>query len=122
VKEMVKIMIVDDSAFMRKIVRGVLEKLNYTDIIEAGTGKDAISRFKNEKPDLILLDIIMPDIGGIDVLREIKGINPAAKVIMVTAIGQNAMIEECTKLGAICYIVKPFDERKITEAVQKALK
>lgn len=119
---MVKIMIVDDSAFMRKIVRGVLENLKYTDIIEASTGKDAISRFKNEKPDLILLDIIMPDIGGIDVLREIKGINPAVKVIMVTAVGQDAMIEECTKLGAIGYIVKPFDERKITEAVENALK
>jgi len=119
---MAKILVVDDSAFMRKIMKGILEKMGHNDITEASGGKEAIEKFKEVKPDLVLLDIIMPDVGGIDVLREIKGIDPNCKVIMVTAVGQEAMIDECTKLGAKGYIIKPFEELKVSEAIKDAMK
>jgi len=119
---MAKIIIADDSAFMRKIVRNALEKLGHKDIIEAANGTEAIDKYKEEKPDLVLLDIIMPDIGGIDVLRSLIKIDKGIKVIMVTAVGQDAMVEECNQLGAKGYIIKPFDENKIKEAISNVLK
>lgn len=118
---MPKIMISDDSAFMRKIIRNILEKLGHKEIIEATNGKEAIDKYKSDKPDLVLLDIIMPDVGGIDVLREIMGIDKEAKVIMVTAVGQDAMVEECTILGAKGYIIKPFNDKKVAEAISNVL-
>lgn len=118
---MVKILLVDDSAFMRKIERNILEKNEYKDIIEASGGKQALLKFKEEKPDLVLLDIIMPDVGGIDALRDMKKINPKAKVIMVTAVGQEAIVEECNQLGAVGYIVKPFEEEKVMELIESVL-
>lgn len=119
---MAKILIADDSAFMRKIVRNALEKLGHKDIIEAANGSEALDKYKSDKPDLVLLDIIMPDVGGIDVLRQIFEIDKDAKVIMCTAVGQDAMVEECNGLGAKGYIIKPFDEKKISEAIGNVLK
>lgn len=118
---MAKILISDDSAFMRKIIRNILEKLGHKDIIEATNGNEAIDKYNSEKPDLVLLDIIMPDVGGIDVLRAIMAANKDAKVVMVTAVGQDAMVEECNQLGAKGYIVKPFDEKKVTETIKNVL-
>ena len=119
---MVKILITDDSAFMRKMLRNLLAKLKYTDILEAANGSECIEKLNTEKPDLLLLDIIMPDIGGADVLRELKKESPKTKVIIVSAVGQEAKIEECTHLGALAYIVKPFEEGKLQAAIKKALK
>jgi two-component system, chemotaxis family, chemotaxis protein CheY len=118
---MKKILIVDDSLFMRKILRDMLSGM-YA-IIEADSGVKAIEQFKKEKPDLVLLDIVMPqgEEEGVKVLKLILAINSAAKVIMVTAVGQDLMIEECRKLGVRDYIVKPFDDERILQTVEKCL-
>ena len=118
---MKKILIADDSLFMRKILKDILSSVY--EITEADSGDKALRQFKKEKPDLVLLDIIMPagEEEGLRVLQEIMENAPAAKVVMITAVGQDAIIEECKKLGARDYIVKPFDETRILEIVKKCL-
>ena len=119
---MKKILIVDDSLFMRKMLKDVLSH-GHNKIIEAESGASALEQFKKEKPDLVLLDIIMPagEEEGIRVLQEIKKSNPKAQVVMITAVGQNSIIEGCKKLGVKDYIVKPFDENQVVEIVEKYL-
>jgi len=114
-----KILIADDSLFMRRILKDILSD-KYT-IIEAESGSKAEQQFKKEEPDLVLLDIIMPggEEEGIKVLRKIRKANPKAKVVMITAVGQDSTIEECKKLGAVDYIIKPFDREEVINIVQK---
>jgi len=116
-----KILIADDSLFMRRILRDILSD-KYT-IIEAESGAKAEQQFKKEEPDLVLLDIIMPggEEEGIKVLKKIGKSNPKAKVVMITAVGQDSTIEECKKLGALDYIIKPFDREEVINMVQKHL-
>jgi len=118
---MKKILIADDSLFMRMSLKDNLPE-GY-EVIEADSGTKALEQFKKEKPDLVLLDIVMPEgeEEGVKVLREIMQSDPQACVVMITAVGQEATIEECKKLGARDYIVKPFDNEQITETVQKCL-
>ncbi len=116
---MKKILVVDDSLFMRTILREKLSK-KYK-ISEAGNGAESLEKFKKEKPDLVLLDIVMPDVTGVDILRSLIKINPDARVIMVTAVGQDAVIEECKKLGARDYIIKPFEEETVASTVERCL-
>lgn len=116
-----KILIADDSLFMRSILRDILsDKYN---IIEAESGAQTKQQFKDEKPDLILLDIIMPggEEEGIKVLRKIGKANPKTKVVMISAVGQEAIVNECKKLGALDFIVKPFDREEVIRVVQKCL-
>ena len=117
---MKKVVVVDDSEFMRAVLKGVLKQEDY-EIIETGDGEEAVEQFKVEKPDLVLLDIIMPKKDGIAVLNSLKKINSDANVIMITAVGQEAIIKECQKLGAKGYIVKPFDEKQVLDTVKKVL-
>ena len=116
---MKKILIADDSIFMRKMLKDILSKDN--NIVEAVNGKSALQQFKAEKPDLVLLDIIMPEgeEEGITVLGKIKRSDPDAKVVMITAVGQDAIVEQCKRLGALDYIVKPFDEKLVLDKVSK---
>jgi len=116
-----KILIADDSLFMRMTLRNNLIK-EY-EIVEADSGVEALEQFQKEKPDLVLLDIVMPqgEEEGIRVLEEIMKNDPQAQVVMITAVGQEAIIEECKKLGAKDYIVKPFDEKLVNETVEKYL-
>ena len=116
-----KILIADDSLFMRRILRDILS--DKYKIVEAKTGTETEQQFKEEKPDLTLLDIIMPDgeEEGIRVLQKIGKANPKAKVVMITAVGQDSIIEECKKLGAVDYIIKPFDREEVIKTVQKYL-
>ena len=118
---MKKILIADDSLFMRMSLKDNLPE-GY-EVIEADSGTSALEQFKKGKPDLVLLDIVMPEgeEEGVKVLREIMQRDPQACVVMITAVGQEAIIEECKKLGARDYIVKPFDEEQIAETVQKCL-
>ena len=136
---MKKILIVDDSLFMRKVLEDILVKaLGASEkgnpaygqktaggfkILEAASGAEALKQFKREKPDLIMLDIIMPEgeDEGITVLRTVMKSNPDQRVIMITAVGQDLMKEECEKLGAVDYIMKPFDEELVAETVRKQL-
>lgn len=116
-----KILIADDSLFMRMTLRNNLPE-EY-EIVEADSGAHALEQFEKEKPDLVLLDIVMPEgeEEGVKVLQEIMKNNPEACVVMITAVGQEAIIEECKKLGAKDYIVKPFDEKQVAETVEKYL-
>jgi len=118
---MKKILIADDSLFMRRILKDILS--DQYEVTEADSGAKALEQFEKEKPDLVLLDIIMPEgeEEGLIVLRSIIKKNPKAQVVMITAVGQDAMIEECTKLGAKDYLVKPFDEKLVAETVKKYL-
>lgn len=113
-----KILIVDDSAFMRKVLRDIFESAGYAQFIEAANGREAIEKWRAEKPDFIFLDVIMPEMNGIDVLREI---GKEAKVIVVSAVGQDEMIKEAKSLGALDYVVKPFDRDLVLEKAHKYL-
>jgi len=119
---MTKILIVDDSAFMRTLLKNIVTRLGKFEIYEASAGEQALKEFKKQKPDLVLLDIILPDITGEQVLSNIRKIDDKIKVIMVTAVGQQPMIERCENLGISGYVVKPFDDAKIAEMVKKTLK
>lgn len=119
--KMAKIIVADDSVFMRKLIGGILRTAGYTDIIEAGDGDDALKKFSDEKPDLVLLDIIMGGKNGIDVLTEILKIEPNAKVVMVSAVGQEYLVKKAMGIGAKGFIVKPFKDEEIISVVNKYL-
>jgi len=118
---MKKVLIADDSLFMRMMLKDKLPQ--GLEMVEADSGAKALEQFKKEKPDLILMDIVMPEgeDEGVRVLQKIMKDDPNAQVIMITAVGQEAVMEECKNLGAKDYIVKPFDEKQITETVEKYL-
>jgi two-component system, chemotaxis family, chemotaxis protein CheY len=112
-----KILIVDDSQFMRSVLKDILDTEGY-ESIEAENGKEAIEKFEAEKPDLLLLDIVMPEVDGKEVLEKI---GKQAKIIVISAVGQEKMVEEAKALGALDYIVKPFDSKKVVETIKKAV-
>ena len=118
---MKKILIADDSLFMRMTLKNNLPE-GY-EVVEADSGAKALEQFKNEKPDMVLLDIVMPEgeQEGVKVLRKIMQIDPQACVVMITAVGQETIIDECKKAGARDYIIKPFDEKQVVETVQRCL-
>jgi two-component system chemotaxis response regulator CheY len=118
---MAKILIVDDAAFMRMMVKDNLKKAGYSDFIEAGDGEDAVNKYNENKPDLVLLDITMPIKDGIQALQTIKQANPQAKVIMCSAMGQEGMVVEAIKLGALDFIVKPFKPERLIQTVKNVL-
>jgi len=114
-----KILIVDDAMFMRITLKNLLTKEGY-ECFEAGSGIEAVARYQKVKPDLTTMDITMPDMDGIAAVKEIKKLNPAAKVIMCSAMGQEAMVVDAIQAGACDFIVKPFKPERVLEAVQKA--
>ena len=116
-----KILVADDAAFMRMMVKDSLKKNGYTDIIDAADGEIACKLYESESPDLVIMDITMPNKTGIEALRDIKAAAPNAKVIMCSAMGQEAMVVEAIKLGALDFIVKPFKPDRIIQAVEKVL-
>ena len=121
---MKKILIVDDSLFMRMVLKGILSKIEGEyETVEADSGSKALELLKRAKPDLVLLDIIMPEgeEEGVRVLQTIMKNDPERKVIMITAVGQDPVVEQCKKLGAKDYIIKPFGEEQVIETVRKAL-
>ena len=119
---MKKILIVDDEAEIVEFLGNFLKRKG-AHVFIATNGTEALEIFRNNNPDLVLLDIVMPEgeEEGIRVLQEIKKSNPKAQVVMITAVGQNAIIEGCKKLGVKDYIVKPFDENQVIETVDKYL-
>lgn len=117
---MAKILIVDDALFARQKLKQCLEAGGH-ETIEAETGEAAVAKYKQEKPDIVLLDIIMERTPGDVVLEQMKEWDPKAKVIMVTAVGQKEQMKDCFKKGAADYIVKPLAAEKVLEAVQKAM-
>lgn len=115
------ILICDDAAFMRMMIKDILVKNGYTVVGEAENGIKAVEKFTETKPDLVMMDITMPEMDGIQALKKIKEIDPAAKVIMCSAMGQQAMVIESIQSGAKDFIVKPFDRDRVLEAVKKVV-
>ncbi len=117
---MPKVLVVDDAAFMRMQCKEMLVK-NGFDVIEAANGIEAVSVYKESKPDMVLMDITMPGMDGLAALKEIKKIDPNAKVAIVTAMGQQALVMEALKTGAMDFVIKPFDQDRVLGTIKKAL-
>jgi two-component system chemotaxis response regulator CheY len=114
------VLVVDDAAFMRMMIRDILSKEGYV-IHEAVNGRDAVEKYAEVSPDLVTMDITMPEMSGIDALRAIRAVDPAARVLMVSAMGQQKMIVEALESGAMDFLVKPFQPTKVLETVKKCL-
>lgn len=118
---MAKILVVDDAAFMRMMVKDTLSKNGYTDLEEASDGIQAVAKFEEVKPDLVIMDITMPNMDGLEALKAIRGKHPEAAVVMCSAMGQEAMVIEAIKSGAKDFIVKPFKPDRILKTVSTIL-
>lgn len=116
-----KILIADDATFMRTLLKDILGKASYDVVAEATNGAEAVTLYKEHTPDLVTMDITMPEKSGLEALQEIMTHNPGAKVIMCSAMGQQAMVLEAIKFGAKDFVVKPFQADRVIEAVEKAL-
>jgi len=116
-----RVLIVDDATFMRMMLKDILSKNDFDVVGEAENGLRAVEEYKAQNPDIVTLDITMPEMDGIAALKEIKKINPAAKVIMCSAMGQQSMVMEAIQAGAMDFIVKPFEKTRVVEALRKAL-
>ncbi|MBO0996870.1 MULTISPECIES: response regulator [Bacillaceae] len=116
-----RILIVDDAAFMRMMIKDILSKNGFEIVGEAADGAQAVDKYKETLPDLVTMDITMPEMDGITALKEIKKVNPQAKVIMCSAMGQQAMVIDAIQAGAKDFIVKPFQADRVLEAINKAL-
>ena len=115
------ILICDDAAFMRMMIKDILTKNGYNIAGEAENGAKAFEKYAELKPDLVLMDITMPEMDGIEALKKIKASDPGASVIMCSAMGQQAMVIESIQSGAKDFIVKPFQADRVIEAVQKVV-
>ena len=116
-----KILIVDDAAFMRMMIKDTLKKSGYESFLEASDGEQAVQMYKAEKPDLVLMDITMPNKNGLDALKEIKEIDLNANVVMCSAMGQESMVVEAIRSGAKDFIVKPFKADRVLKTVQSII-
>lgn len=115
------ILICDDAAFMRMMIKDILSKNGYNVAGEAENGLKAVEKYKEVSPDLVLMDITMPEMDGIAALKEIRKLDAGAKVIMCSAMGQQAMVIESIQAGAKDFIVKPFQQDRVLEAVKKVV-
>ncbi len=116
-----RILIVDDAAFMRMILKDILVKNGYEVVGEGENGLDAIEKYKDLKPELVLMDITMPEIDGIQATRQIKSEFSDANIIMCSAMGQQSMVVEAIQAGALDFIVKPFQPERVLDAVSKVI-
>ncbi len=115
------ILVCDDAAFMRMMIKDILTKNGYNVAGEAENGLKAVEKYNEVKPDLVLMDITMPEMDGIQALKKIKASDPGAMVIMCSAMGQQAMVIESIQAGAKDFIVKPFQAERVLEAVKKVV-
>jgi len=116
-----RILIVDDAAFMRMMIKDILVKNGFEVVGEAENGAVAVSLFKELKPDLVTMDITMPEMDGITAVKKIRETDPSARIIMCSAMGQQMMVMEAIQAGARDFIVKPFQQERVVQAVKKAL-
>ncbi|MGB4589276.1 MAG: response regulator [Clostridiaceae bacterium] len=115
-----RIMIVDDAIFMRMKLKDIVEKNGYEVVAEAQNGAEAIEKYKTERPEIVTMDITMPEMNGIEALKGIRRIDPHAKVVMCSAMGQQAMVMEAIQAGATDFIVKPFETDRVLDSLVKA--
>ena len=115
------VLICDDAIFMRTMVGDILTQAGFEIVGEAETGVQAVEKYRQLKPDLVTMDIVMPDMGGIDAVREITKLDPNARILMCSAMGQQALVVEAIQAGAKDFVVKPFQPSRVLEAVQRVL-
>lgn len=118
---MTKIMVVDDAVFMRTMMKEILKSEGFEIVAEAANGEEAVQLYKQVKPDIVTMDITMPEMDGVDALSAIKKIDPQAKVIMCSAMGQQEMVIRAIRAGAMDFIVKPIQKDRVIAAVKKVL-
>ena len=116
-----RVLIVDDAAFMRMRIKDILTKGGYEIAAEAENGAKAVEKYKEVSPDLVLMDITMPEMDGIQAVKAIRSVDPNAKIVMCSAMGQQAMVIESIQAGAKDFIVKPFQPERVLEAVKKVI-
>ncbi len=116
-----RILIVDDAAFMRMMIKNIVTKHGYEVVGEAENGQVAVELYKQLKPDLVTMDITMPEMNGIEGVKAIRQIDPNANIIMCSAMGQQAMVMEAIQAGAKDFIVKPFQQERILQAIERVL-
>jgi two-component system chemotaxis response regulator CheY len=116
-----KVLVCDDARFMRTMIRHILEEAGYDVVAEAGDGHQAIKKYKEFDPDLVTMDIVMPGLGGIDTVRAIVQMDPSARILVCTAMGQDALAARAMGAGAKEYVLKPFRSSHILEAAERAL-
>ena len=116
-----RVLIVDDAIFMRMKLKDILEKNGFEVVGEAQNGLEAIEKYKAERPDLVTMDITMPEMDGVAALKGIKEFDRAAKVVMCSAMGQQSMVMDAIQAGAIDFIVKPFDSDRVIQSLNKAI-
>ncbi|SHF36720.1 response regulator [Desulforamulus putei] len=116
-----RILIVDDAAFMRMMIKNILTKNGYEVVGEAENGAVALQLYKELKPDLVTMDITMPEMDGIQGVKAIRAVDPNANIIMCSAMGQQSMVMEAIQAGAKDFIVKPFQQDRILQAVERVL-
>ena len=114
-----RLLVVDDALIMRMRIKEIAQEVGWEVAGEASNGRDAVARYKELRPDLVTLDIVMPELDGIEALREIRKCDPAARVAMVSAVNQADKLAECIKLGAVDFIVKPFTKVKLMDFFEK---
>ena len=115
------VLICDDVVFIRTLLGDILGRGGFEVVGEAETGSQAVEKYKTLRPDLVTMDIVMPDMGGIDAVREIVKHDPDAKILMCSAMGQQALVVEAIQAGAKDFVVKPFQPSRVLEAVQRVL-
>jgi len=118
---MAKILLVDDAAFMRKVIKDALSKAGYSDLHEAVDGADAVEKYNSLKPDLVLMDITMPNMDGLEALKAIRAADGNANVVMCSAMGQESMVMDAVRSGAKDFIVKPFKPDRVLKTVSNIL-
>ncbi|WP_068784709.1 response regulator [Paenibacillus phocaensis] len=118
---MARVMVVDDAAFMRMVIRQMLQEDGHEVVAEAKDGLEAVRFYDTWTPDLVTMDITMPEMDGIAAVQAIKGIDPNAKIIMCSAMGQQKMVVQAIQAGALDFVVKPFQKERVTEAIRKVL-
>ena len=118
---MARVLVVDDAVFMRMTIRKMIEPEGYEVAGEAGNGVEAVHRYMDIQPDVVLLDITMPEMNGIDALKRIKEFDPKAKVIMCSAMGQQVMVAQAIQSGAKDFVVKPFEKDRVLAAIKRVL-
>ncbi len=117
-----RVLVVDDAIFMRTMISDILKKGEFEVCGEGATGAEAVEQYQKLKPDLVIMDIIMPDMGGIEAVKAIMQIDPNARILMCSAMGQQALVVEAIQAGARDFVVKPFQPSRVLEAAQRALK
>lgn len=115
------VLICDDALFMRTMLGNILKQAGFEVVGEAENGLEAVERYRELKPDLVTMDIVMPEQGGIDAVREIVSEDPGAKILMCSAMGQQGLVVEAIQAGAKDFVVKPFQPSRVLEAVQRVL-